>query len=141
MFFVRGAGVAQRTTSGALVATADLPATFASLRGRTLQGMEAFLGAAPGQRGSGVWRRRVLIENPGNGWYMLRVERHVYVEHEGEGRELHDMDADPYQVESLHADLDQEALVAELSAELAALTICLGYSCRGFGAFSHAFAA
>ena len=103
--------------------------------------MKAFLGAALGQRGSGVWRRWVLIENPGNDWYMLRIERHVYVEHEGEARELHDMDAEPYQVEALHADPDQQALVAELSAELAALTICLGDSCRRFGAFSHAFAA
>jgi hypothetical protein len=72
---------------------------------------------------------------------MLRIERHVYVEYEGEARELHDMDAEPYQVDSLHADPDQEALVAELSAVLAALTICLGDSCRRFGAFSHAFAA
>ena len=72
---------------------------------------------------------------------MLRIERHAYVEHDGEARELHDMDAEPYQVEALHADADQEALLAELSAELAALTICLGDSCRGFGAFSHAFAA
>ena len=103
--------------------------------------MRAFLGAAPGKLGSGVWRRWVLIENPGNGWYMRRIERHVYVEHEGDTRELHDMDAEPYQLESLHADPDQEALVAELSVELAALTICLGDSCRGFGAFSHAFAA
>ncbi len=72
---------------------------------------------------------------------MLRIERHVYVEYEGEARELHDIDADSYQVESLHADPDQEALVVELSAELAALTICLGNSCLRFGAFSHAFAA
>ncbi len=72
---------------------------------------------------------------------MLRIERHVYVEHEGEARELQYMDAKPYQVESLYADPDQEALVAELSAELAALTICLSDSCRRFGAFSHAFAA
>ncbi len=61
---------------------------------------------------------------------MLRTPRYAYVEWDGGGKELYDMNADPYQLQSLHTDPDKSDLIAELSSRVSAMKSCSGKSCR-----------
>ncbi len=59
----------------------------------------------------------------------IRTKDHLYVEYVTGERELYDLKADPYQLESLHAKADP-ALLQSLSEQLAKLKVCAGASCR-----------
>lgn len=58
----------------------------------------------------------------------IRTKDYLYVEYVTGERELYDLNADPYQLESLHAIADP-ALLARLSEQLARLKRCAGASC------------
>jgi len=76
------------------------------------------------------WRDAVYVEDRTRGWRMLRTERYAYVEwHTGE-EELYDMNSDPYQLRSLHADRDKAVIMSQLSRRLSAMKSCSGDSCR-----------
>jgi arylsulfatase A-like enzyme len=58
------------------------------------------------------------VEDLGRGWNMLRTRKWAYVEWDEAEKELYDMDADPYQLQSLHADPGKAELIARLSSQL-----------------------
>jgi N-acetylglucosamine-6-sulfatase len=59
----------------------------------------------------------------------VRTKDYLYVEYVTGERELYDLNADPYQLESLHTKADP-ALIEALSQQLARLAACVGASCR-----------
>jgi hypothetical protein len=79
------------------------------------------------------WGRELLIEggtNQGLTFTALRNYRWKYVEHATGEVELYDLERDPDELVSLHADPALAPLRAELAARLAALRACAGSSCR-----------
>jgi N-acetylglucosamine-6-sulfatase len=76
--------------------------------------------------------REILIENMA--YSAIRTRRYVYVEHAGGedagSRELYDLEADPYELESLHANPAYEEVQSFLRDRLARLATCAGASCR-----------
>ena len=150
---VRGPGIRAGGANAAMVANIDLAPTFAALAGvktpafvdgRSFAG--TFAGAAskrralliemfPGQENDPeemVALERMLGQaEPATTRRAIRTNDWVYVEHGTGERELYDLHADPFQVESLHDDPDQNDTIAELSAWLAKLRDCRTDSCRG----------
>jgi arylsulfatase A-like enzyme len=59
----------------------------------------------------------------------IRTETHKYVEYENGDVELYDLEADPYELESLHESADP-SLVEDLKARLETLRDCSGDGCR-----------
>ncbi len=59
----------------------------------------------------------------------MRTETHKYVEYENGDRELYDLEADPYELESLHESADP-SLLEDLKAKLDALRSCSEEGCR-----------
>ncbi len=59
----------------------------------------------------------------------IRTKDYLYVEYVTGERELYDLKADPYQLESLHVTADP-ALLQSLSAQLARLKACSGAGCK-----------
>jgi arylsulfatase A-like enzyme len=59
----------------------------------------------------------------------IRTGTHKYVEYENGERELYDLKADPYELESLHKSTNP-SLVGDLKARLDALRNCAGDECR-----------
>jgi N-acetylglucosamine-6-sulfatase len=76
--------------------------------------------------------REILIEN--KAYRAIRSNRYVYVEHNGGEdagfRELYDVEADPWELESLHANPAYEEVQSFLRDRLARLATCAGASCR-----------
>lgn len=66
---------------------------------------------------------------PGDEIRALRTRDMLYVEFASGPRELYDLTADPYQLQSLH-ETATPALMAELSARLSQLATCTAGSCR-----------
>lgn len=75
--------------------------------------------------------RAIIIEMvEGPGYDAVRTEDWMWIEYYGSGRELYDMVADPYQLESRDADGgDYEAVRQELSPLLDELRSCVGAEC------------
>jgi arylsulfatase A-like enzyme len=59
----------------------------------------------------------------------VRTETHKYVEYDNGDVELYDLEADPYEMESIHESADL-ALVEDLKARLEALKSCSEEGCR-----------
>jgi hypothetical protein len=59
-----------------------------------------------------------------------RIPYYAYVEHDTGEQELYHLDTDPYELQSLHASPEHQALIDELHARLKALKTCAGNSCR-----------
>jgi N-acetylglucosamine-6-sulfatase len=120
-FIVRGPGVRSGFKSSVMVSQIDLPPTlldlagafWADLDGRSLVPVFSAGGGQPAG-----WREEILVEDPGRGWNMLRTPKWSYVEWDDAEKELYDMDADPYQLQSLHADPRKADLIARLSSQL-----------------------
>ncbi len=62
-------------------------------------------------------------------YQAVRTETHKYVEYENGYIELYDLEADPYELESLHETADP-ALLEDLKAKLDALKGCSEEGCR-----------
>lgn len=71
--------------------------------------------------------RDLLIET--DKYKAARTERHMYVEHSSGEQELYDMNNDPYQLQSLHADPAYSDQLADLAGRLHQLQSCAGTSC------------
>jgi N-acetylglucosamine-6-sulfatase len=136
---VRGPGVARGATATATVANIDLAPTIVELAGATpgrrMDGSSLLpLLAEPG----GHRRRELLVETfpgPAGGRFpppyaAVRSDRFLYAEHATGELELYDLDGDPWQLASRHADPAYATVRAELAARLAALRRCAGASCR-----------
>ena len=60
----------------------------------------------------------------------MRTARYAYFEYEETGEEeLYDLEADPYELESIHGSADP-ALLSRLRSRLKALEDCVGAECR-----------
>ncbi|MBA4115761.1 MAG: sulfatase [Rubrobacter sp.] len=130
--FVRGPGVSPGAEVEQLVSNTDFAPTFAELADVEFAGDGRSL--APLLRGEDpAWRSAVLLEASGEagppGFEAVRTRRHKYVEYVTGDRELYDLEADPYEMESLHDSADP-ALAESLKASLEALASCSGQSCR-----------
>jgi N-acetylglucosamine-6-sulfatase len=131
---MRGPGVPEGAVRGQLVTNADLSPTILDAAGarpgRAQDGRSLFgLLEDPG----GQWGRELLIEggtNQGLTFTALRNYRWKYVEHTTGEVELYDLERDPDELVSLHADPALAPLRAELATRLAALRACAGSGCR-----------
>lgn len=133
---VRGPGVPAGQVRDQMTINTDFAPTFADLAGIPFpdfvdgRSLKPLLTEMPY---AGRWRSNVLIEHwPARvepQYQALRTERYLYVEYVTGERELYDMAADPYQLQSLHASADP-SLIKALSARLAALVRCHGTGCR-----------
>jgi len=125
---VRGPGIAPGTRISELTLNTDFFATFADMAGdpadrdgRSL--LPLLNGNTPTSR-----RNQLHLGNPGS-YYGIRTERYKYVEWDDGDMELYDLQNDPYELQSIHADADP-TLVEDLKAKLDALKSCTGQSCR-----------
>ena len=140
-----GPGVPVGATVNALTSTIDLGPTFAELMGAATPEWADGRSLTPfldGPAGSG-WRTGILSESlgdsaPGDPDYQtlrppkfaaLRTPEWLYVEYLDGERELYALIADPYEVRNV-IDAVDEATLAPLQAQLAALRDCAGPTCR-----------
>ena len=127
---VRGPGLAPNTQRAASVSNVDLAAT-------VLDAGDATPGIVVDGRSLipvATAARNLLIETgPRSGgelWYAaVRSPRFLYVEYSTGERELYDMQLDPYQLRSRHADSTYQQVILNLAAELQRLRGCAGQSC------------
>lgn len=136
---MRGPGVPRGVVRSELVANTDLAPTVADWAGAApadfVDGRS--LGPVLGQEPPPVWRTALLNERhagtskePVPDHDAVITEDRTYVEYETGERELYDLGADPYQLESKHEDPAYAEERAELSARLQSLKGCAGDSCR-----------
>lgn len=130
--FVRGPGVPAGSKVERLALNTDFAPTFADLAGIEISADGRSL--APLLRGEDpAWRSAVLLEGfPGGNppsYEAVRTETHKYVEHDNGETELYDLEADPYELKSIHESTDP-ALVEDLKAKLDALKSCSEDGCR-----------
>lgn len=137
---VRGPGVPSGEVVRQQALNIDLAPTFAELGGADTPDFVDGRSLAPFLKGTPPkdWRTAFLVEHTGGGkkgfskdvpdYEALRTEEHKYVEYGTEERELYDLRADPYEMQSLHESADPE-LAARLESRLAALRRCSGSEC------------
>ena len=128
---VRGPHVAQNTRSYRLVSNTDLAPTFAEIANASPTSSVDDRSILPLMRSQDVpWRDALLVESKNpypwpRGWPAYKAVRtstyafHFYPE-TGEEK-LYDLDADPYQLQSVHDDPDYAEVKSTLKSKLAAL--------------------
>lgn len=131
--FVRGPGVPAGATVEKLALNTDFALTFAELAGIEYPDADG-RSLAPLLRGEDPpWRSSILLEGfVGKGdrvYGAARTETHKYVEYGNGEEELYDLEADPYELESLHESADP-SLIEDLKTRLEALKDCSGDGCR-----------
>ena len=131
-FVVRGPGVPASGVSDRLVSQVDLPATICDYAGARTDGFDGRSLRTLLEDRAAPWRSRLLIDHPKAGWHQLREEEYAYVERDTGERELYDLraSADPYQLQSLHADPDHAQQMDDFAAKLASLTSSSGDALR-----------
>jgi N-acetylglucosamine-6-sulfatase len=126
---IRGPGIPRGIARTNLVANVDLAATILDAArarpGRKLDGRSLLPFARDRLRRSG---RDILLET--TTYSAIRTPRHVFVQHSTGEQELYDLQTDPHQLTSLHADARYAALKNELARRLNALRVCAGDACR-----------
>jgi arylsulfatase A-like enzyme len=131
---MRGPGVPRGATARQLVTNADLAPTILDAANATPGRVEDGRSLLDLVRDRGVeWGRELLIEGGtplGLTFSALRNYRWKYVEHTDGEKELYDLERDPDELNSLHADPAFGRLQATLAARLHALQTCAGRSCR-----------
>jgi arylsulfatase A-like enzyme len=132
-FIVRGPGLPHSVKSSVMVSHIDLPPTLLDFAGASWSDLDG-RSLVPVLTGGGArpdgWRNEVLVENLQRGWSMLRRHQYAYVEWDTGEKELYDMKADSYRLQSLHTEPDKADLIAQLSSRLSAMKSCSGDSCR-----------
>jgi N-acetylglucosamine-6-sulfatase len=121
---VRGPGVAAGARVPDLATNADLAPTILDAAGVTpglVQDGRSLLD--PPLAG-----RHLLIQT--RGWVGVRNRRYVYAEHPDGEKELYDLAADPFQLESVHEDPAYSEVRELLAERLDALRTCAGASCQ-----------
>ncbi len=123
-FVVRGPGAPAGGVSDKLVSQIDLPATICDYAGARTDGFDGRSLRTLFEDEAAPWRSRLLIDHPRAGWHQLREGQYAYVERDTGERELYDLgaSADPYQLQSLHADPDRAQQLDDFAAKLAALS-------------------
>lgn len=121
------AGVAHRGLAGNIdLAPTILELAGARAAGRSVDG-RSLVQAAQSGTGRG---RSILLENGPGQARGVRTERWSYIEHAGGERELYDMRADPFQLQSLDGSRRHRGVERDLARELARLRDCAGAACR-----------
>jgi N-acetylglucosamine-6-sulfatase len=154
-FFVRGPGVAAGAKAENLALNTDLAPTFADLAGVEFPADGRSLAPLLSGEEDPSWRTSVLLEklpqensndeggkgkgkgkgkskqgpSSSPGFQAVRTETHKYIEYDNEEKELYDLEADPYELESLHESADP-SLLEDLKARLEALRDCSEEGCR-----------
>ncbi len=127
---VRGPGIPKGVTvrPRKLASNVDLAATIADLAGVTPELPQEGVSLRPLlEDPSAPWSRDLLLENRGSGgakmryWSVRSSDGWEYSEYDNGERELYDLNADPFQLESRHGQAATAAKQAELAAKLAAL--------------------
>ena len=135
---VRGPGVPAGAVRDQLVINNDLAPTIAELAGASTPAFVDGSSFAPllGSSPPSSWRQSFLQEawkpqsppvptNKG-----VRTQGHMYVEYDTGERELYDLSADPYQLQSISRTANTEQLYSSLQSRLNALKDCSGEGCR-----------
>jgi arylsulfatase A-like enzyme len=120
-FLVRGPGFAPLPGRSPLVSHVDITATVCAVAGADPAGLEGR--DLRGLRSGAPWRERLLVEqisSEGAVWSMLREGPWCYVDFTGDGRdkELYNLDADPYELESMAGRPEHADTEAGLAARL-----------------------
>jgi N-acetylglucosamine-6-sulfatase len=130
---IRGPGIPQNVTVQDLAVNADLAPTIleaaGATAGRPIDG-RSLLGAAenPGRlRG-----RSILIET--RNYSAVRTARYKYAVHDTGEVELYDLENDPDELQSLHADPAFDQAEAALAGLLSSLQSCSGAACQALPA-------
>jgi N-acetylglucosamine-6-sulfatase len=125
---IRGPGVPAGVTVHDLSINADLAPTILDLTGspagRTMDGLSLF-GAM--QDTGRMLGRALLIET--RGYSAVRTQRYIYAEYGSGERELYDLENDPYELQSLHADPSYAPIQGALANLLNQVRTCAGPSC------------
>jgi arylsulfatase A-like enzyme len=127
---MRGPGVPAGATLDQLTANVDLAPTILDAADAAPVGPEPVDGRSllPLVRDPAIeWRQELLLEN--NVSTAIRTPDYMYAEHPDGEAELYDLRTDPFQLESLHADPDQQGRIQMLSERLAEIHDCAGASC------------
>jgi Sulfatase/RTX calcium-binding nonapeptide repeat (4 copies) len=133
---LRGPGVPAGATANGLATNADLAPTILDVAdvapGLPQDGISLLEVIGAGDRS-----RELLIENhldnPSLGWTAytaVRTARYLYIEYATGERELFDVQTDPHQLDSRHADPAYRRVVDWMARRLAELRTCQGDSCR-----------
>lgn len=129
--YVRGPEVPEGRTLQHKVLNTDIAPTFAELGGSGEhadvdgRSLVPLLRDQPPPADS--WRESFLVEFYSyDRFSMVRTGTHAYVEYEAGERELYDLQADPYQLRSLHDSSQHQRLIEDLHVRLEALEDCSG---------------
>ncbi|MGH2953733.1 MAG: sulfatase family protein [Solirubrobacterales bacterium] len=130
---LRGPGVEKGRTVRDLVTNADLAPTILDAAGAEAGLAVDGRSLLPASRNPGRERgRELLIEQ--DRYAAVRTARYVYVEHTGGDSagevELYDLETDPFELQSQHANPAYATVRAALAARLAALRGCAAKACR-----------
>ncbi len=116
---IRGPGLAAGARTRVLASNVDLAPTILELTqatpGRRLDGRSLLPFARDPQKRS---RRPLLLESASPAYRAVRTDRWLYVRYDGGEHELYDLDHDPDQLRSLHADRRHAGTRAKLGALL-----------------------
>jgi N-acetylglucosamine-6-sulfatase len=134
---VRGPGIPANAVREELVINNDLAPTIAELAGASTPAFVDGSSFAPLLSSSppSTWRSAFLEEGwPAGGTTVptnkgVRTQGHMYVEYDTGERELYDLRADPYQLQSKPR-TGNEQLYSTLGSRLNALRACSGEACR-----------
>jgi N-acetylglucosamine-6-sulfatase len=127
---VHGPGIPDGVTVNDLAVNADIAPTIVELTGaeagRTMDGLSLL----PAAESPGLLRgRAILLET--RSYAAVRTARYVYVENATGELELYDLENDPDELQSLHADPAYDQIEASLASLLVGLRTCSGPGCRG----------
>lgn len=133
---IRGGGFPAGATVTQPVSNQDLAPTLVALTGararRVMDGQPLLPLARDPQKGKD---RTLLIEGYGEGkdkppFTAVRDPRWFYAEYKNGDRELYDLQNDPYEMRSLHADPGYAGVRQDLARKLARLRKCSGAGCN-----------
>lgn len=151
---VRGPGIPDGVVSHELVGNVDLAPTIAELAGTRTGRLVDGRSLLPFARDPRRCSRRALLHETGGERFVrardqdaggvpavrpvlsyraVRTQRWLYVEYRSGERELYDLERDPYELRSLHADPGKRRALRILHGTLRRLAHCRGAGCRDGG--------